>query len=441
MFSAIYGHGPRSLLEDTRLRPREFRCFFLPAGCRVATDLVFWELDKHGAHGTLDYIMEFYNREIAGVVTGKERVSNPEDMTDRQGRPFQYKVAMDVVYPSQAKKKVPLVFYTSTQVTRHPNVAPGTYRPHMMGFTMRGYAYAIIDHCYNPVRRHFWFMRGRFSLDRWNGLACYSAAIRFLRAHAERFNIDDRHIGGMGHSKGQYSITRLSDHNHENKGEARRFEGFPSGSPESQPWPGFSSRISVGYQSPGNHSDFITPEYAPTLVSHGEKDSFGRGYREFFKRLEELDINHVALLMRDRGHELPYGFDEDLGVDRYALVHEFFDQYLRVEEKLAPAVLFITPRDQETDVSASGVISIQFAPVMDEASIVDGRGVMIICSGDGSPVKGSWNRTRGGTRFTFTPEENLKEGERYKVIVSAHVKNKAGIPLDEARSTEFTVAM
>ena len=437
LFKAIYANDETSLL-GSRLEPRKYRCFFLPAGCRVATDLVFWELDKHGAYGTLEYIMDFYNREIAGVVTGKERVSNSEDMTDRQGRPFQYKVAMDIVYPSQAKKKVPLVFYTSTQVTRHPNVAPKTYRPHMMGFTMRGYAYAIVDHCYNPIRRHFWHTPGRFSLDRWNGLACYSAAIRFIRAHAKKYNIDDRHIGGMGHSKGQYSVARLSDLRHENKAEARLFEGHPPGSPESQPWPGHSSRISVGYQSPGNLSELITREYAPTLVSHGEKDSLGRGYRAFFERLEEFDINHVALLMRGLGHELPYGYDEELGVDRYALVHEFFDQYLKVEEKLAPVVLFTTPRDQETDVAPSETISIQFAPVMDEESIVDGRGAKIIC-GDGSPVKGSWSKSQRGARFTFTPAEDFREGEKVKVIITTHVKNEVGTHLAEARIAEFRI--
>jgi len=439
LFSAIYGYNTTSLLEDAHLEPRVFRCFFLPAGCRVATDLVFWEIDKHGAYGTLEYIMDFYNSEIAGVVTGKERVSSPEEMTDRQGRPFQYKLAMDIVYPSKAKKKVPLVFYLSTQVTRHPNVAPSVYRPHTMGFTMRGYAYAIVDHCYNPIRRHFWHTPGRFSLDPWNGLAAYTAAIRFIRAHASDYNIDDRYIGGMGHSKGQYSVARLSDLHHAGKAEARQFEGQPLGSPEPQPWPGHSSRISVGYQSPGSKAEFITPDYVPTIVSHGEKDSHGGGYRSFFKRLEELDINHVALFMRGLGHELPYGYDEELGFDRYELVHKFFDQYLKVEEKLAPVVLFTTPRDQETDVAPSETISLQFAPVMDKESIVDGSGVKIICCGDGSPVEGSWSKSRQGTRFTFTAKEDFRDGEKYNVMITTNVKNEVGTHLDKVRIVEFTV--
>jgi len=437
LFKAIYANDETSLL-GTRLTPRKYRCFFLPAGCRVATDLVFWELDKHGVNGTLEYIMDFYNEHIAGVVTGKEKVTSPDHLTDRQGRPFQYKLAMDIVYPSKAKKKVPLVFYLSTQVTRHPNVAPKTYRPHMMGFTMRGYAYAIVDHCYNPIRRHFWFIPGEFSLDPWNGLAAYTAAIRFIRAHASDYNIDARYIGGMGHSKGEYSVARLSDLDRADKAEARQFERQPPGSPEPQPWPDYSSRISVGYQSPGSNARFITPDYVPTLISHGEKDKLGRGYRSTFKRLEELDINHVALLMKGLGHELPYGRDEELGIDRYELVHTFFDQYLKVEEKLPPVVLFTVPRDQEANVAPSQTISIQFAPVMDEESIVDGRGVKIV-GGDGSPVKGSWSKSRQGTRFTFTAEEDFSEGEKYKAMVTTHVKNEVGTHLDKARIAEFTV--
>ncbi|MFC2116981.1 hypothetical protein ACFLTU_10935, partial [Bacteroidota bacterium] len=115
LFGAIYSQGENSLFEGVGLEPRVFRCFFVPAGCRVATDLVFWEIDKHGANGTLEFIMERYNEKIAGVVYGKEKARSPEEMTDRQGRPFQYKLAMDIVYPSMTDKKVPIIVYASTQ--------------------------------------------------------------------------------------------------------------------------------------------------------------------------------------------------------------------------------------------------------------------------------------------------------------------------------------
>ncbi len=426
LFGAIYEQGENSLFEGINLSPRIYRCFFVPAGCRVATDLVYWELDKHGANGTLEFIMERYNEKIAGIVYGKEKVTSPEEMTDRQGRPFQYKLAMDIVYPSMSDKKVPIIVYASTQVTRHPNVAPQTYRPHMLGFTMRGYAYAIIDHCYDPLRRHFWFNPGNFSLNPWNGLASSTAAIRFIRANAQKFNIDERYIGAMGHSKGEYTVARLSDPDHINQDEQRKLEGYPEGSPEPQPNPEYSSQITVGYQSPGSWPQYVSSNDVPTIVTHGAKDRMGRKYIETFDQLEKLDVIHVSMLMKGLGHELPYGYDEELGVDRYRLVHDFFDSYLKVEENLPPVVLGVAHSDK---------VSIHFAPEMDVNSVRSG--VKLIPVNTNKPLKGTWETSRQNTKFTFNPTRQLKEGERYKLVISTGVMNQAGTHLDEEIISEL----
>jgi len=439
LFKAIYSQGEESLFDGVNLVPRLYRCFFVPAGCRVATDLVFWELDKHGANGTLEFIMQRYNNKIAGVVYGKKKVNSPEEMTDRQGRPFQYKLAMDIIYPSFTDEVVPIIVYASTQVTRHPNVAPRTYRPHMMGFTMRGYAYAIIDHCYDPLRRHFWFSPGDYSVNPWNGLASNTAAIRYIRANARKFNIDERYIGVMGHSKGEYTVARLSDPDHMKQEEQRKFEGFTKGSPQPQPNQGYSSRISVGYQSPGNWPQFVSERDVPIIVTHGARDNLGRKYTRVFERMEELDLNHVSILMKELGHELPYGYDEELGFDRYKLVHNFFDQYLKVEEKLPPAVLMVSPYHQKDEVSVSETVSIHFAPEMDEESITDGEGVKIIQVSNNKSVKGNWTITRQGTKFTFTPRDKFKKGEKYKIVTTTAIRNKMGTPMAEERISEFTV--
>ena len=439
LFGAIYDEGEESLFEGINLTPRVYRCFFISAGCRIATDLVYWEMDKHGANGTLEFIMERYNKKIAGVVYGKEKVESPDEMTDRQCRPFQYKLAMDIVYPSMAHKKVPVIIYASTQVTRHPNVAPRTYRPHMMGFTMRGYAYAIIDHCYDPLRRHFWFNPGDFSLNHWNGLASNTAAIRYIRANALKFNIDERYIGAMGHSKGEYTVARLSDPDHINQEEQRKFEGFPEGSPEPQPNQDYSSDISVGYQSPGNWPQYVSEYDVPTIVAHGAKDRFGRRYEETFKQLEELGVNHVSMLMKELGHELPHGIDEELGFDRYRLLHDFFDRYLKVEEKLPPVVLMISPPHQKENVPASASVSVHFAPKMDERSVTDGKGVKIVRMSNHKPVKGTWEISRQGTKFTFIPRNGYIGGEEYKIVISTNVKNQVGTHLDKEIISEFTI--
>jgi len=437
LFKAIYETGEKSLFAGINMTPLKFRCFFVPEGCRVATDLVFWEIDKHGANGTLELIMERYNKKIAGVVYGKEKVTSPGEMTDKQGRPFQYKLAMDIVYPSMADKKVPVIVYASTQVTRHPNVSPEVYRPHMLGFTMRGYAYAIIDHCYDPLRRHFWFDPGDYSLNPWNGLAANTAAIRYIRANAQKFNIDDRYIGAMGHSKGEYTVARLSDPDHVNQEEQRRFEGFPIGSPEPQPNPGYSSQITVGYQSPGNWPQFVSENDVPTIVAHGDKDSFGEKYLDVFSELDELDVPHVSLLMKGFGHELPFGYDEELGFDRYRLVHDFFDSYLKVEEKLPPLVLMVMPLEKSEKSMTNKTISILFAPSMDEKSITDGKGVEIIQASNNKVVRGKWEVVQHSTKFIFTPNMNFVQGEEYLLKINPSVKNKIGTYLSEQKVFKF----
>ena len=453
ILGAVYGterNEESPLLGGLGLEPTPARCFFLPAGYRVATDLVFWEVDKHGSHGTMKRVVQAYNEQVVANegrhhMAGRARISSPDELIERDGSPLDLKHRMDIIYPSQAKKKAPLIFWVSTTTIRAPSSSPSGYRPHMPGFPMRGYAYAIFDHCYNPVALRYGHYKGH-ALSNLNGLKAYTAAIRFLRAHAEAYNIDSRYIGGWGHSKGAYALTRLSDPNHADRGvERQRLEDEPEGSPEPQPWPGHSSRISAGYQSMGNgtrwSSQYVTADYAPTIVACGEFDHFNHwlDWPQVLNAYKSVDANHVALGMLGLGHELAYGRDEELGVDRYQLVMDFFDRYLKVEEKLAPVVLFTSPRDQQTDVATSDPIAIQFAPVMNEASVVDGRGVKITRSSNGSAVEGSWSSSRGGTRFTFTPKENLAVGEKYKVIVSTHVNNEAGTPLDEARSAEFTV--
>lgn len=428
LFKSIYADEEGSLFDGINMTPRQYRCFFVPAGCRVATDLVFWELDKHGANGMLEFIMDRYNKKIAGIVYGKEKVTSPEEMTDRQNRPFQYQLAMDIVYPSMTDKKVPIVINAGTQVTRHPNVAPQTYRPHMMGFLMRGYAYAILDHCYDPLRRHFWYNTS-YSLNPWNGLAANTAAIRFIRANAQKFNIDARYIGAMGHSKGEYTVARLSDPDHINQEEQSYFKGFAKGSPEPQPNQEYSSHITVGYQSPGNWPQYVSENDVPTIVAHGDKDSFGGKYKEVFKKLKELDVNHVSMLMKGFGHEFPYGYDEERGFDRYRLVHDFFDSYLKVEEKIPPVILMVSPVHQSAYGKLSEAVSIHFAPEMDEKSVLEG--VEIFRTADNKAVKGTWKSSRHNTRFTFTPKKPIEVEENYSVVISEKVKNRAGTQLTE----------
>ncbi|MGC1240292.1 MAG: Ig-like domain-containing protein [Chryseosolibacter sp.] len=444
IFRGVFGFQTASLLKDLNLKPKEYRCFFLPAGYRVATDLVYWDIAKHGAHGTLDFIMKSYNEDIVPKVPGLKTVSDPMDMVDRKGKPFDFTVKMDIVYPSQPKKKLPVIIHSETLSARNPNERPHNYSPHFAGFLTRGYVYAVMAHCFNPCVNHY-FHFGKFTLDHWNGFACYTAGIRFLNAHADQYSLNPKHIGVIGYSKGEYAITRLSDPNHQGGAESQKYAGYPEGSPEPQPWPGYPSQISAGMQGMGMglfETEYITADYVPNILICGENDRevITNQHPVFVKRLEELDANHISLFMQGQGHELPYGYDERMGVDRYQLVHDFFDRYLRLDEQLPPAVLVITPFDKKENVGAEAKISVQFAPVIDEKSILEKNGVRIIRMKNNREIDGTWKITHGGTKFTFTPAEPLSQNEQYKIQVTTKVKDRRGTKLAEEKVSLFFVS-
>jgi hypothetical protein len=352
IFCSVYGFRTESLLTGLDIKPREYRCFFLPEGYRVATNLVFWEIDKHAAFGTMEYIMNSYNEDIVPKLPGLKPAGTPADMVDRKGNQFDFTIKMDIVYPSQAKKKIPAVIFSAWLAARNPNGEPISYLPHFAGFTTRGYVYIVMGHCFNPCVQHF-FHYIRFTLDQWDGFACYSAAMRYINKNADKYSIDTDYIGMAGHSKGEYAITRLSDPHHEGGTELSRFRDFPEGSPEKQPWQGYPSNIVCGYQSMGMglfEPEYITADYVPNIIACGanERDLISKeAHPAFIKRLEELDCNYINLFMKGLGHEIPYGYDEELGVDRYRLMHDFFDKYLKVKDKLPPSVLLVSTRDKK----------------------------------------------------------------------------------------------
>lgn len=445
ILKAVYGFKTESLLRDINLMPKDFRCFFLPEGYRVATDLVYWEIDKHGAYGTLEFIMKSYNEDIVSKYPGLKPVSTPAEMVDRKGNPFDFKIKMDIVYPSQPRKKLPVIFLSETMSTRNPNDQPSNYVPHFAGFTTRGYVYVTMGHCFNPCVTHF-FHFSKFTLDHENGYACYTAAMRYLYANADKYSMDTDHIGGGGYSKGEYAITRLSDPHHETrKEEVSKFKGFPEGSPEPQPWQGYSSKIQAGMQGMGMglfETEFITSDYAPNLIVCGEhdRDVITEGHHVFVKKCEELGANHLGLFMEGLGHALPYGFDKRMGIDRYQLVHDFFDRYLKVDENLPPVVLVVSPFNNKEDVSSSSDISVQFAPVIDAQTVVNKKGIHITQTRTDKEVNGMWKVSHGGTKFVFTPAQPFQKNEQYKVTITSQVKDKRGVNLDKEKVIQFKVA-
>jgi len=449
----IYGFQTKSLFAGKGFRLHYCRCFFLPAGYRFLENVVYWQMDKHGANGTVDYLIDSYNTYVAGKYPDRPKVSRLDEMLTKDGRKVDMALKMDIIYPSQSKTKVPLMFYAQTDPAKPPSLyyKKDKLYYHTIGFVMRGYAYANFDHNYNPLWRSY-FGKIKYSMDNQNGLASSTAAVRYIRAHAKKYNINPNYIGGMGHSKGQYTVTRLSDPHNASAREESLFSGGSITSPEPQPWLGYSSRITCGYQSMGwglYRPEFILPEYAPTFIACGV-DEAGHNVRQhklFVEQLKNYNLNHFSIMMDGLGHSLPAGKDPKTGIDYYDTLCMFFDQYLRPDKDLPPAVLLITPGNNIQDVPIATWIDIYFAPAMDPSTILNGPavklegcGIKLVCLQDNSQVRGFWKQANNKTKFSFKPDQLLKKNTRYRLVISPAVSNHRGRALDREITTEFVTA-
>lgn len=413
----------------------------VPQGYRLALGVIYWQMDKHGAHGTLDWIMQQYNRRAVSRA-GVPPVEHPSQMQQPTGEPIEYALRMDVVYPSDPHSPVPVVMF---QASGDPPQQWMRARPHLIGFSVRGYAIANYEHNFNPIARsdHYGFYHP-YSLDPHNGVASNTAAVRCLRSHAEKWHINPDRIAVWGHSKASYGAVLLGNPNNHQLHEWSTFEGFPSGSPEPQPWPDVSSAVALSYQSAGDgtqrYRSLIGPDYVPTLTSHGDRDSFiaAEYWQEHFHHLQTMQIPHLAMVMHGIGHTFPMGFDKQHGYDRYSTVFEFFDARLRPELFPHPALLYALPLDNARDVCAEKPVTLRFANAIDTASVTASDGVRVIEVGNNRVLEGSWQVLQQNTLFRWQPAQPLTNGAAYRLEIPASVATAEGTPMKTAISRAFS---
>lgn len=235
-----------------------------PAGCDVSISNVFYEIDKHGADGALERIVETWNYDFRSCYAntvikwvdgsgnrkatqkgwdgsapvwyadpGGKTVDNEngqyikinhtwakriEDCVKKDGSPIDFNLYMHIIYPTNPGNEVPVMVLAGSS----ENLASGyanVERPHTIGFAFNGYAAATYDFEYIPMARndHYGYFAGDASkgVSTINGtfaLGVYSmgnyntAAIRYLRylsyTQPEKYKFDDNAIGVMGNSKG-----------------------------------------------------------------------------------------------------------------------------------------------------------------------------------------------------------------------------------------------
>lgn len=255
----------------------------VPSGCDVSYGNVYWELDKHGADGTLEKITEIWNNDFRGTKgevlikwtdeNGERKATQSahdgtqpfwcnekgerdengsyimikytlaKDVTDcvkRDGTMIDLKLYMHIVYPTRPKQKHPVMCLANSS----ENLCAGSAtadRPHMNGFLFRGYVGVLYDYCYTPMARsdHYGYFdgypkkgyitgdNGTYSLKTYNVFSD-NAAMRFIRylalSQGDKYAFDINAIGVYGNSKGGW-MTYLGEKDPGAMGNQRIFKG------------------------------------------------------------------------------------------------------------------------------------------------------------------------------------------------------------------------
>lgn len=229
----------------------------LPAGYNVTTDEVFFELDKHGADGSFQRIIDVWNNDFLGtkgstsitLADGTKTTvaaytaslpggvaSDITQLIKKDGTPIDLDLKMDIIYPTNPENEVPVMVHASSAEAR---ANPLEWR--MNAFTLDGYAGVSFDYTWVPMARkdHYGYFDGNdsgsvtgdnnsYSMGMYSGVKAETAVIRKIRYLSDRehdkykFNVDK--IGVFGVSKAGL-VTRLGNPNPENYPEERFLPG------------------------------------------------------------------------------------------------------------------------------------------------------------------------------------------------------------------------
>ena len=447
--------------------------FYVPAGYTVTRNIPVWNIAEHGAEGSVQRVVETWNKEIVEMF-GVAPVTSADQMYYKDGSPVDWWLRMDIVHPAgTSATKVPTLLIFSSNSPRLSPISPLNTSDQAiwkcvfpLGFMASGYAFAIADHCYNPLARtETWKYFDRFTLDDWDGLASTTAYVRYLKSHLQEYNLNGK-IGVMGISKASYSAVRIADTENASLAEYSLFNGTPNSKP--QPWQGVDSRVDVAYAAAGNGTrragKYVTETSVPMITSAGRSDEYGHWsvYPDVIKRMNDIDHIHLDFWMEELGHTYPgMGNDVATGERRYVLFKRFFDHYLKPDPQTSADVFLILPKENSATVDVMGQsralppdnylptsllglpktapITVRF--LEEYATDEVASKVSVVSRADNTPIEGEWTASMQGTCFSFAPSAPLVRDGEYEIIVPVTLTSKAGRHPSKAAGRLFKVTL
>lgn len=437
IYQSIYRKGETEVLHGTNwIAPEGFRVYIVPSGYRLAVDIPYYDLDKHTGGEGAKLAMKHYN-ELVGRPSHKQfnltKVEKPEDMRDRFGKPLDYTVYLDVIYPGKSDRKVPLFVLSGSGFPDSPHYDPESNRINLAGFLFKGYAYAHVHYPTTPVVKAFARHAHVYGMDSAHRYHAYAAGIRTLRVHADQFNFDPERIGLCGVSKAAPVCQFLGDPDSDAVLASRKM-------PVPQPYENVSSKVSCIALFNGNLSQYGSKKGAvPSFWGRSELDPY-LSYDSALKSrgiMEKNGVPHFALMdMTELEHTFPREKDPRMGgLDLDWTLRRFFDHFLKQEGE-EPDLILSLPLDGAKDLAAGTVPEVHFFPVMQDVS--DPAAAGTLCDAAGNAVPGTWQKANGGICFRYVPESPLKDGT-YTMKIGKGWKSVAGKDFQGQKEYTFTV--
>lgn len=419
-------------LKDLNVYTSYRYIYVLPEGCRIERDVWYWDSSIWGAKGTMDAYRNKWNQKISyessytwvddkgdthtnevdyykvgNLETVEEMIAKVGQYVDKKGyssdnnrKPIEYKLSMNIIYPSQPKKgyEVPVYVQEGTGYTREDGVGTGYRRGTFNAFALNGYACAQYDHDYWPFLYRWGYQFYNSGSDYTLGVNLPRnalAAMRCIRSLASELGYSQTYLGAAGISKATVGLSALSLKNNENypfgkvsykdvlnnDKEVKYSEGGIEGDIRDESGAVVKSIIQPFSYYDEEHTQKVSSDSCVTYISSGDgyKRLFGTGSLASYEKVpllvsgglrdnyncynywdesvvwfeEHLTENWLPLTQLDQGHAYPVGDDTEFGYNRGVTMLKYFDIYLRPDEDRVPEVLWATPFNGASDVACS----------------------------------------------------------------------------------------